>query len=152
MNYAATLETYESLTIEQPVVEQPVVEQLPVPTKRTLPAAPFPQKYVHSVFVDLQDARRAALALRNAGFGQRDIHVLESRDFVEAVSQGQSPLGFLTSMDYDVYLREASRGRSFLAVRPASFAQLQQIRALLAPHHAHLFRYIDTWTTVDLIP
>ncbi len=52
MNDAATLETYEPLT-----TEQLVVEQAPVSTKPTLPAAPFPRKYVHSVFVDLQDAR-----------------------------------------------------------------------------------------------
>ncbi len=58
MNYAATLETYEQLTSEQVGVEQ-----LPVPTKRRLPAVPFPRKYVLSVFVDLQDARQAAYAL-----------------------------------------------------------------------------------------
>src|SRR5258706_12944661 len=117
MNYAATLEKYEPLTIE-PLV----VEQLPVRTKRALPTPPFPRKYVHSVFVNLQDAKQAAQTLRAAGFDERNIYVLASRDFVEAVSQGQSPLGFLTSMDYDVYMAEASRGRSFLAMRPANHA------------------------------
>ena len=62
MNYAATLETYEPLTLEELVIEQ-----LPVSTKPALPTAPFPRKYVHSVFVDLQDARQAAQALRAAG-------------------------------------------------------------------------------------
>lgn len=141
MNYAATLETYEPLTLEEPVS-----------TKPALPAAPFPRKYVHSVFVDLQDARQAAQALRAAGFDERDIHVLESRDFVEAVSQDQSPFNIVTSMDYDVYLPEVNRGRSFLAVRPASYAQLKQIRDLLAPHHAYLTKYIDTWTVTELLP
>ena len=132
--------------------EQLVVEHLPMSTQRTLPVAPFPRKYVHSVFVDLQDARQAAQALRAAGFDEKDIYILESRDFVEAVSQGQSPLDFLTSMDYDVYLCEASAGRSFLVVRPASFAQLKQIRNLLAPHHAYIVKYIDTWTVAELLP
>src|SRR5947209_9676821 len=109
MNNTATIETYEPLTSEQLVIEQS-----PVSTKPTLPVAPFPRKYVHSVFVNLQDARRAALALRAAGFDERDIYILPSRDFVEAVSQGHSPFGFLTSMDHDVYLREASRGRTFV--------------------------------------
>ena len=54
--------------------------------------------------------------------------------------------------DYDIYLREASRGRSFLAVRPASYAQLKQIRDLLAPHRAYLAKYIDTWTLTELLP
>jgi hypothetical protein len=147
MNNVATLETYEPLTSE-PLV----VEQLPVSTKRTLPAVPFPRKYVLSVFVDLQDARQAAHALRAAGFDERDIHVLHHRAFVEAVAQDQSPFNLVTSMDYDLYLREASRGRSFLAVRPASYAQLKPIRALLAAHHAYLAKYIATWTLTELLP
>jgi hypothetical protein len=147
MNYAATLETYEPLTNEQLVVEQ-----VPVSTKPTLPAAPFPRKYVHSVFVNLQDARQAAQALRAAGFEERGIYVLESRDFVEAVAQEQSPFNLVTSIDYDIYLREASRGRFFLSVRPVSYAQLKQIRNLLAPHHAYLAKYIDTWTVTELLP
>jgi len=147
MNDVATLETYEPLTSE-PLV----VEQLPVSTKRTLPAPPFPRKYILSVFVDLQDAGQAAHTLHAAGFDERGTHVLQSRDFVEAVAQDQSPFNLVTSIDYDIYLREASRGRSFLAVRPASYAQLKQIRDLLAPHHAYLAKYIDTWTLTELLP
>ena len=139
----ATLETREPLTREQVVIK---------PAKQMLPAAPFPRKYVHSVFVDLQDAMQAAQALRAAGFNERDIYVLESHNFVEAVGRNQSFLGFLTSMDDDVYQREANQGRSFLAVRPANYAQLNQIRCLLAAHHASLARYIDTWTVAELLP
>jgi hypothetical protein len=95
---------------------------------------------------------QTAQALPATGFDEWDIHVLESRDFVEAVAQGQSPLAFLTSMDYDVYLREASRGRSFLVVRPAGYAQLRQIRDLLAPHPARLANSIDTWMVAELLP
>ncbi len=147
MKYAEAFEKYEQLTIA------PMgAEQLAVSKKRMLPTAPFPRKYVHSVFVDLQDAKQAAQTLRAAGFGERDIYVLEGSDFVEAALRGQSPLGFLTSMDDDVYMREASRGRSFLAVRPTNFAQLKQIRDLLAPHNAHLVKYIDTWTVAELLP
>lgn len=147
MNYTTTVETYEPLTSEQLVVEQ-----VPVSTKWMLPATPFPRKYVHSVFADLQDARQAALALRAAGFDERDIHLMQSHDLVEALAQNQSAFGFLSSMDYDVYLREARRGSSILAVRPAKFAQLKQIRDLLAPHHARLAKYIDTWTATELLP
>jgi hypothetical protein len=103
------------------------------------------------VFVNLQDARNAAQALYAAGFEERNIHALESHDFAEAVSRGQSPLDFLTSMDYDVYLREARCGRSFLAVRPTSSAQLKQIRDVLASHHAYHAAYINTWTKTELI-
>jgi hypothetical protein len=147
MNYdAAALEKYETL------IGRMSVEQLPASKKPTLPTAPFPCKYVHSVFVDLQDAQEAAQALHAAGFSEQDIYVLESHDFVEAVPRDQSPLGFLTSMDYDVYMLEARRGHSFLVVRPANYGQLKQIADLLAPHHARLAKYIDTWTVAELLP
>jgi len=147
MNYTTTVETYEPLTSEQLIVEQS-----PVSTKRALPVRPFPRKYVHSVFANVQDARRAALTLLAAGFDEQNVHILDSRDFVEAVSQGQSPFDFLTSMDYDIYLREANRGRTFVAVHPSSYDQLKQIRDLLAPHNARLVNYIDTWTMTPLLP
>jgi hypothetical protein len=147
MNNMATLETYEPMTRDQVIVEQ-----LPVPASWTLPAAPFPRKYVLSVFVDLQDARQAALALSAAGFDERGIHVLQSRDFVEAVAQDQSPFNIVTSIDYDRYLLEASRWRFFLAVRPSGYAQLKQICDLIAPNHAYLANYIDTWTLTQLLP
>ena len=146
MNNTATLEKYETLTSEQLAVEQ-----LPVSRKRTLPSLPFPRKYVLSTFLELQNAKQAAHALLAAGFDERDTHVLQSFDFVDAVAQEQSPINLTTSMDYDIYLREASRGRSFLAVRPANYAQLKQIRDLLAPHGAYLARYIDTWTVTELL-
>ena len=86
MNYTTTLETYEQL-----ISEQVGVEQLPVSTELKLPTAPFPRKYVLSVFVDLQDARQAAYALHAAGFNERDIHILNSHEFVKSVTQDQSP-------------------------------------------------------------
>ena len=146
MNNTATLETYEQLTSEQVGVEQ-----LPMSTELRLPTAPFPRKYVLSVFADLQDARQAAYALRTAGFNERDIHILKSHEFVKSVTQDQSPFEIVTAIDYDIYLREAHRERSFLAVRPTGYAQLKRIRDLLAPHHAYLANYIDTWTTTELL-
>jgi hypothetical protein len=71
MKYTTTIETYEPLTSEELVVEQ-----VPMSTKRMLPATPFPRKYVHSVFADLQDATQAALALRAAGFDKGAIHLI----------------------------------------------------------------------------
>jgi hypothetical protein len=146
MMYTATLETFEQLTSEQ--VD---VDQLPISKERRLPPAPFPRKFVLSVFVDLRDARQAFYALRAAGFDERDIHILQSHDFVKSVTQDQSPFEIITAIDYDIYLREARRERSFLAVRPGGYAQLKQIRDLLAPHHAYLANYIDTWTTTELL-
>ena len=146
MMYTETLETYEKLTSEQMDVEQ-----LSTSMERKIPATPFPRKFVLSVFVDLQDARQAAYALRAEGFNERDIHILQSHEFVKSVTQDQSPFEIITAIDYDIYLREARRERFFLAVRPGSYEQLEQIRDLLAPHHAYLANYIDTWTVTELL-
>lgn len=152
MTNTALLEAYEPLAIEG---EPPVVEQAPLSTKpmfSNVPAPRFPHKYVHAIFVDARDARQAGLSLLAAGMDEKDIFVMEGRDYVEAISQGQAPLGFLTSMDYDVYLREASHGRSFVAVRPTGYSQLTQIRDLLAPHGARHVNYFDKWTVAQLLP
>ncbi len=146
MTYTTTLETYEQL-----MKEQMEVKQLPMSIERRLPAVPFPKKYVLSVFVDQQAALRAAYALSDAGFDKREIHILQSHEFVKSVTQDQSPFQIITSIDHDIYVREAHRGRFFLAVRPGSYGQLNQIRDLLAPHGAYLANYIDTWTVTELL-
>ena len=71
---------------------------------------------------------------------------------MEAVERRQTPLSFLSSIDYDGYLLEARRGHYILAVRPSGHEQMEQVRDLLASHHAHLMKYIDTWTVAELLP
>ena len=142
MSNAAQLEKHESLTVEPTTVM----------AKKHLPSSPFPRKYVHSVFTTMHDAQQAAQTLQNAHFAESDVYLLDGQDFIEAVSRGQSLFGFLTSTVSDVYLNEASQGRTFLAIRLSSYAQLKHIRDLLAPHHAYLVRYIDTWATTELLP
>ena len=117
-----------------------------------MPAVSFPREYVLGVFIALEDAEQAAGALRTAGFSDQDIHVLEGKDFMEAISQDQSPFNIITSTNQDQYLAEMQRGRSFLAVHPANLEQLEQIRDLIAPYGAYLVKYNDTWSQRILIP
>ena len=131
---------------------QNTYEQLLVSSERTFPAAPFPRKYVHSVFNDQQDALQAAQALRAIGYESQDIHILANTDYVEAVGRGQTLIGSLTSTDLDAYLDEARQGCTILAVRLPGYGQMKQVRDLLAPHRAHLVKYIDTWTVAELLP
>lgn len=135
-------------------------EQLAVSSQQTLPAAPYPIKFVHSVFDNLEDAVRAVRTLRAAGYEARDISLMASWDFEKAVEASPQERGrfseafrrFVSFMDdsFDVYLREARWGRHILAVRPTRYEQIMQVRDLLVPHHAHFVKYIDTWSVADL--
>jgi hypothetical protein len=146
MMYTTTLETYEQL-----MDEQVDIERLPMPAERILPTVPFPKKYVLSVFVDMKSALQAACALSDAGYDKRNIHILQSHEFVKSIMQDQSPFQIITSIDYDIYVREAHRERFFLAIRPTDAGQLNEIRDILALHHGYLANYIDTWTVTELL-
>ena len=128
------------------------LEELSLTSARALPTTPFPRKHVHSAFDDQQDALQAAEALRQSGFDARDIYLLTYADYEEALGRGQTFLSSLTSSDLAVYLDAARRGCTILAVRLANFGQVEQVRDLLAPHRAHLVRYVDTWTVAHLLP
>lgn len=128
------------------------IEGLALTSTRTLTTTSFPRKYVHSAFSNSQDAVQAVQALRKAGFDARDIYLLSYRDYEDALGRGQGFFGSLTSTDLDIYLDAARRGNLILAIRLANYGQVEQVRDLLAPHRAHLVRYVDTWTVAHLLP
>jgi hypothetical protein len=131
---------------------QEIHQQGAVSSELTFPVAPFPRKYIHSVFNRLQDATHAMLAMHLAGYAASNIHIMTGEHFVEAVGRRQTVLSALFSSDYEMYLREARQGRWILAVRLPRYEQRNQVRDLLLPHHAHLMTYVDTWTMTTLIP
>ena len=139
-------------------------EALVVSSERTIPAAPYPRKYVHCVLDDLKDAVSAVCGLRAIGYAAEDIHVLTSWDFVEAVEKQQRQqqhgfakvLAWLTSLLDDgfcnTYLREALNGRHILAVRLPGSERIEEARDLLIFHRARLIKYVDAWAVADLQP
>jgi hypothetical protein len=140
---------------------QEINAQLPVSSERTFPAAPFPRQYIHCVVDDLRYAVQAVYVLRNAGYDARDIHVMASWDFIEAVERRdkqQNGLAriltrILTYLDDDfgdVYLNVALRGKHVLMVRLPAREQMEPVRDLLISQHAYLIKYIDAWTVTTL--
>lgn len=138
-------------------------ELLPVSSEQTFPTEPFPCKYVHCVIDDLYYAVQAVHALRADGSDVRDIHVMASWDFVAAVENRRRQQSHLSKMLMslhtfldegfgDVYLREALRGHHILMVRLSCKERMEQVRDMLALHYAHLIKYVDTWTVIDLSP
>ena len=126
-------------------------EQELVSNEYALPAAPFPLKYVHCVFDNLYDARQTVRVLNAAGYTSKAISLMTGENFVEAVERSYTFLGFLTSVDLDSYLSAARSGSYILSVHPASHGQIERMPAVLAPNHARLAKYIDTWTVIELL-
>jgi hypothetical protein len=140
---------------------QEIDEQLPVSSERAFPAAPFPRQYVHCVVDDLRYAVEAVYALRAAGYDAGNIHVMASWDYVDAVEHKYQRqhclkrilmyiLSFIDEDFGDAYLSAALRGKHVLMVRLAAREQMEQVRDILADHHAHLIKYVDTWTVTTL--
>lgn len=138
-------------------------DQVFVSSEQTLPAAPYPRSYIHCVVDDLKDAVSAVCGLRAAGYENKDIHVLASWDFVQAVAHAQiqrrglmKVLVRLTSLLDDgfgnTYLHEARKGRHVLAVRLTRSEQVEQVRDLLIFHRAQLIKYVSAWAVADLQP
>jgi len=140
---------------------QEIDEQIPVSSERAFPAAPFPRQYVHCVVDDLRYAVEAVYALRAAGYAAGNIHVMASWDYVEAVERRYQRQNCLTRIltrilsfiDEDfsnAYLGAAQRGKHVLMVRLSDREQMEQVRDVFADHHAHLIKYVDTWTVTTL--
>ena len=132
-------------------------------SQQVFPADAYPQKYVHSVFNDPKDAAEAIQALQQIGYDAQNIHFLMSQDYMQALEQGHlQQNGFFNALthlisgfDYtfaDVYMNEALRGGHILAVHLSGYEQILEVCDLLVSHHAHLVKYIGTWTFADLSP
>ncbi len=130
---------------------QSVIEQKTRSSEQVLPAAPFPRKYIHTAFHDFQEAVQAFMALLGSGYNASDIHLMKGRDFIEAVEQNRTPVGFFCSADENLYLLEAKRGKHMLSVPFYNYKQMNQVRDLLAPYGAYSMLFVDTWSVTPLI-
>ncbi|MGZ3609465.1 MAG: hypothetical protein ACXWPS_18330 [Ktedonobacteraceae bacterium] len=127
------------------------LEQRVESSEQAFPAAPFPRKYIHTAFIDFQDAVQAFIALLGSGYDTQDIYLMRGRDFIEAVELNRTPVGFFCSSDEHLYLLEAKRGKHILSVRFFNYEQMNQVRNLLAPYRAYSMVYVDTWSVTPLI-
>jgi hypothetical protein len=76
------------------------------------------------------------------------------RSNTQAMKRSEMLFRFFASTDDgfpgDVYLHEARRGHPILVVHLKRAEQMEQLRDLLTPYHAHHIKYIGTWTVTDL--
>jgi hypothetical protein len=136
-----------------------IYERLSVLSQQAYPPDTFPRKYIRCAIDDLRDAVQAVEALQAAGYDASSISLVASWDFAEALERSYqqrsnlfyASLRFIDAGFDNVYRQEANSGHHILTVHLSSFEQIAQVRSLLASHCAHLMKYIDTWTTADLI-
>jgi hypothetical protein len=136
-----------------------IYERLSVLSQQAYPPKTLPRKYIHCAINELRDAVQAVEALQAIGYDARDISLVACWDFAEALERSyqqrssllQAFAHFTDSGVDNIYRQEASRGHHILTVHLCNFEQIEQVRNLLASHHAHLMKYIDPWTTADLI-
>lgn len=141
--------------------QKTIYDELRVSSERELPATSFPRKYVHCVIDDLDSLVQAVYALRADGHATKDIHVMASWDFIEAFEQKQQNklakmfsrlITFFDEGFGDTYLKKAQQGHHILMLRLPNNERLKRVCELLAIHHAHCIKYVDTWTVTDLSP
>lgn len=123
----------------------------------------YPKNYVVGVIDNLQEARRAQEAFREAGYHAEEIRLMESQEITqkaEELEETKNPLQrFLSSFQETtdetgahVYQVEAQKGRHILYVRADSDDEVEKIAALMQQYHAHAVKYFGPWSVADVPP
>ena len=121
---------------------------------------PYPKHYVVGVIDDLQEAEKAAQALRNAGYDDEDIRLYHSQEVVQLAQDHEKKQNILTRFaialdeDEDVEVRfleeEARRGHHLLHVYTPTSELVDRARGIFAAYHAHTIKYFGSWAIADL--
>jgi hypothetical protein len=121
-----------------------------------------PQGCLVSVIDDQAEAREAARALRDAGFGAEDVRLASSREITE-IGAGRSRCGLLARLltglgslgDEGIvgaaYLDEARRGHHLLIVHAPRPGRRRRAHAIATDHGAHRILYYGHWVITDQV-
>lgn len=125
-------------------------------------ARPFPTNHVIGVIDELQEAEEAVQALRDAGYPARDIVLIPSQTFIDAMQKVRQETNRVTQVLHvffnssyegfpgDLYLEQARAGRQVLSVYASTAERAQEIARVLSKYHMHLLRYYSLFTVTDL--
>jgi len=128
----------------------------------------YPTNYIVCVFDDLEDARQALQAFREAGYEEDTVRLMDSQEAIakmQELEQNKNAFqrffssfqGATDETGAEIYAFEAREGNHILyvracatSIRTCSTNEIGQIRAILAAHHARTVKFFGTWAVEDI--
>ena len=127
------------------------------------PGAVYPKHYLMAVIDNVKEAEEAVQSLQNMGIPPEDIRLFEGHEVIEYAehtertrSLGSRLADVLQAVTSDedthilIYVEEALRGHTLLNVYVPKPEQVEQVKDILAAHHARTIKYFGRWAITVL--
>ena len=123
----------------------------------------YPTNYVVGIIDDLQEAKQAEQAFKEAGYAAENVRLMKSNEVLEKVNELNENKNwfqrFLSSFQgttdetgAHVYQLAAQQGKQILHVRADSQQDVDKISALMMRYHAHAVKFFGNWSVSDVPP
>ncbi len=123
----------------------------------------YPKNYVVGVIDDLQEAKQARQAFKDAGYDTEEIRLMESGEMVQKTQDIEEHKNwlqrFLSSFQStmvetgkDIYEHEAQEGHQILHVHANTEEDVDKISKIMMQYHAHAIKFFGTWNVADVTP
>lgn len=130
----------------------------------------YPINYVVSVIDNLDEARQALQAFKDAGYDADTVRLMSSQEALEKLEELEQQKNFfqrfLSSFQdatddtgIDVFTVEAKQGNNLLFVRACGASvracapeEIAQIRDILGRYHARIIKFFSPWWVEDVLP
>lgn len=130
----------------------------------------YPTNYVVGVIDDLQEARQAVQAFKDAGYDSNTVRLMNSQEALDKIRELEQRKNgfqrFLSSFQdatddtgTDVFRFEAKEGHHLLYVRACAYSlrtcsteEITQIRDIMSRYHAHAIKFFGLWWVEDIPP
>lgn len=123
----------------------------------------YPKDYVISVVDDIEEAERAAEALRQAGFPEAEVRLFRSEEIVGALREAAAHRNVFQRIGAAIqreiteegaankeYDEDAMAGRHILTVMAVESEEIERARKVLVEHGARRIMHYKKWTITDL--
>lgn len=135
---------------------------------QTLIGSLYPTNYIVAVIDDLEEAKRAVQAFRDAGYEENTVRLMDAQETLAKIQDLEAKKNafqrFFSSFQgatdetgAEVYRFEAKLGHHILyvracasSIRTCSTDEIGQIRSILKAHHAHTVKFFGTWAVEDI--
>jgi hypothetical protein len=130
---------------------------------QTSSGAFYPKNYVVGVIDNLQEAREAEEAFKQAGYDASEIRLMESQEAMEKAEELDQEKNWLQRVlssfqdttdetGVHIYQLAAQQGKQILHVHARSQEDVDRISALMMRFHAHTVKFFSPWSVSDVPP